>query len=752
MTRPLRWPLAACLLSFCLLQPAAAQVDGGRLPTRWDRDVSPDHPLPEYPRPQLARTRWANLNGPWDYALTDPAAAAPPAAYAGRIRVPFPYESALSGVGRPSPVDRTLWCRRTFAVPAGWRTDGQRTLLHFGAVNYHADVWVNGHRVATHTGGFDGFDADVTDALHPDGDNELIVAVRNPVAADSPAGQIVGKQRAHPGGVLYTAATGIWQTVWIEPVPAVHVAGLTIVPDVAHAAVRVTVDAGGAAVRVTALDGGTPMATVDGTANTALVIPVPDAHLWTPADPHLYGLHITLAGGDAVDSYFAMRSVSVAPDAHGVPRIHLNGRADFAVGALDQGYWPDGLFTAPTDAALRSDIDAAKRLGFTLLRKHAKVEPDRWYYWADTLGILVWQDVPQAFGDHLTDPAKRQWEAEMRALIAGRGNHPCIVVWTPFNEGWGEHDTASIAALAHELDPSRLVDAASGGYAQPVDGVMTAYRLPTPPGIGDVNDVHTYPDPTIEPADPARARACGEFGGVSMRVPGHDWSAANFGYGAVVPDGWHLTARYQQLLREAYGLRDAGASAVVYTQLVDVEDETNGLLTYDRAVLKPLPDLIAAANAGRFPPMRPPPPDRALVPTSADAPQPWRYTTDRPAGDWASPSFDAAGWRTGPAPFGHGYAAGTDWHSADVWLRRTVTLPATLPDRLTLAVLHDEAADVYLNGVPAAHLDGYAGDYVPVAVAASARAAVKAGRPAVIAVHCHNTTGGQVIDVGIAAP
>ena len=726
---------------------AVGQLDGGRLPTRWDRDVSPTNPLPEYPRPQMVRPRWQSLNGPWDYALTDAAVDAAPTTYDGRILVPFPYESALSGVGKPSIPDRRLWCRRTFAVPAGWA--GQRVLLHFGAVNWEAAVSVNGRRVGQHRGGYDGFDFDVTDVLRPAGANELVVAVRDPLTCDTPDAQVLGKQRVHPGSVLYTAATGIWQTVWIEPVPAQHVAGLTVTPDVPAGALRVAVDGGGR-FTVAVTDGGRPVGTSSGTGTVA--VPVPAAHLWTPDDPHLYGVRVTLPGGDAVDSYAAMRQVSLGKDDRGRTRILLNGRFVFQVGALDQGYWPDGIYTAPTDAALKSDVEAAKRFGFNLLRKHAKVEPERWYYWADTLGVLVWQDMPQAFGDRFTDDAKQQWLAELRAMIAGRRNHPSIIMWTLFNEGWGQHDTAEITDLARTLDPSRLINSGSGGYNRPVDGTMSRYRLPTPPGIGDVNDTHTYPDPTTEHVDPARALVCGEFGGISLRVPGHDWSPGNFGYGHVMRDGWHLTQRYRELMREGFALRDdTGASAVVYTQLADVEDETNGLLTYDRAVVKPLADLIADANRGRFPPMPNAPPDRDLVPTSADAPQPWTYTTDRPADNWTAPGFDPTGWPTGPAPFGQGYPVHTDWHAADIWLRRTVTLPATLPARIDVLTLHDEDVEVYVNGVEAAHAAGYNGDYVTLPMSAAARAVLRPGAANLIAVHCHNTTGGQVIDVGLTA-
>ena len=399
-------PLNAVLLALGALAftlPAGAQtVSGGKLPTRWDAQVSPTSPLPDYPRPQMTRAQWQSLNGPWDYGFTDKAATAAPAAYTGKILVPYPMESALSGVAHPSAPDQRLWYRRTFTVPAAWRTNGQRVLLHFGAVNWDSTVSVNGKDMGEHKGGYDGFSDDITDALQA-GQNTLVVSAQNPVADNT---QVLGKQRLRPGGIFYTAATGIWQSVWLEPVPGQHITDLKITPDVDAKTVHltVTVDAGMANnvnLEAVATDGARTVAKAVGSGDFQLSIPRP--HLWTPDDPHLYGLRVSLRGPnkpiDTVNSYFGMRKISLGKDAQGRTRIFLNNKFVFQVGALDQGYWPDGIYTAPTDEALRYDIQAAKRFGFNLLRKHAKVEPDRWYYWADKLGMLVWQDMPQAFGD-----------------------------------------------------------------------------------------------------------------------------------------------------------------------------------------------------------------------------------------------------------------------------------------------------------------------------------------------------------------
>ncbi len=606
--------------------PALAQVSGGKLPTRWDKDVSPTSPLPEYPRPQLVRLKWQSLNGPWDYAVTDPKATAAPTTYVGKILVPYPYESALSGVGKPSIVDKRLWYRRTFTIPPAWR--GKRVLLHFGAVNWNSTVIVNDTNLGEHTGGYDAFDFDITDALKP-GDNQLIVSVQNPLYHDVTCAQVLGKQRPDPSGIFYSGATGIWQSVWIEPVPTTYIAGLKITPDVDAGALHLKVHTNGdidGKISVTLIDGKITRGTTEGVASAPMTIPIIKPHLWSPSDPHLYGLKISFsrAGSpmDRVESYAALRKISLGKDDQGRTVMLLNNQFVFEVGALDQGYWPDGIYTAPTDDALKYDIETAKSLGLNLLRKHAKVEPERWYAWADKIGILVWQDMPQAFGNDLTDATREQWLTELNRMIATHDNHPSIIVWTLFNEGWGQHDTEAIAQHAKQLDPTRLVNAASGGYNQIVDGKMSQFRLPAPAGVGDINDTHAYPDPATEKHDDSRALVCGEFGGISMRVAGHVWSTANFGYGRVMPDSWHLTQRYQKVLNEADGLRSrVGASAVVYTQLTDVEEETNGLMTYDRAVVKPIVGFVVAANQGQFPPLPPAPVSHEPSPTTRNEPQ-----------------------------------------------------------------------------------------------------------------------------------
>ena len=720
------------------------------LSTRWDKDVSPANALPDYPRPQMTRAHWQSLNGLWDYGLTGSDSEAAPAAYDGTILVPYPYESALSGVGKASPATQRLWYRRTFTVPAAWRTNGQRVLLHFGAVNWDSTVSVNGHALGGHKGGYDPFDYDVTEALVP-GANTLSVSAFNPLRSNVPDAQVAGKQRLHPRSIFYTAATGIWQSVWLEPVPAAHIASVKLTPDVDAKALHLTVSADGggpASVKVTALDDGKPVASAAGAAGTEITLPIAAPRLWSPTDPHLYTLQVELTKNrkrvDSVGSYFAMRKVSLGKDAQGRTTILLNNQPLFEVGALDQGYWPDGVYTAPTDAALRSDIEAAKGFGFNLLRKHAKVEPERWYYWTDKLGILVWQDMPQAFGD-LNDAAKAQWLTEWKREVATHYNHPSIIVWTTFNEGWGENtfDVADVVALTHQMDPTRLVNDASGWVDK---------------GVGDIRDTHDYPGPGSQDPQPTRAAVNGEFGGITERVPGHMWTTDVMGYGKTLKNDWQVTQRYQALLKAGYGLRETrGTCALVYTQLTDVEQESNGLLTYDRAVVKVLPDIVSAANQGRFLPLPPAPPlpvNHDLVPTSEDAGLSWSYITQKPADNWAAPDFDASAWKTGPAPFGQGAGSpNTPWTDTpgDIWLRRTITLPAAVPAKLVVRVIHDEDVEVYLNGVLAASAPGFTGSYVELPMSDAARAALKPGAANIIAVHCHQTAGGQVIDVGIKA-
>ena len=746
-----RWSLVAILaLSAWPAESADWKVADGPLLTRWSKDVRPDNARPEYPRPQLVRADWQNLNGLWQLGFGK-AGEAPPLGRAldQQVLVPYPVESALSGVMKHS--DR-LWYRRMFSVPQGWA--GRRVLLHFGAVDWEATAWVNGKELGTHQGGYDGFSFDVTDALKPGGENELIVRVFDPTDKGT---QPRGKQVTNPGGIFYTPTTGIWQTVWLEPVASdAYIQRLKVVPDVEKGSFTVSAEIGGRSdgtvLSVTLedgdrVDGGRKVAEASAQPGRPATLSVPRPQLWTPETPFLYDLKVDLRKQgqvvDSVASYAGLRKIEVAQDEKGVNRIKLNGKPIFQVGPLDQGFWPDGLYTAPTDEALKYDVEITKKLGFNMTRKHVKVEPDRWYYWCDKLGLLVWQDMPS--GDKSINPnqpdivrspeSAKQYDTELKAMIDGLQAHPSIVVWVVFNEGWGQFDTRRVAEWTKLYDPTRLVDAASGW----------ADRT----GVGDFHDLHAYPRPQAPPLEPKRAGVLGEFGGLSLGVDGHTWTNKIWGY-AGTASGAELTRKYERLLREGWDMKDAkGLNALVYTQITDVETEANGLLTYDRAIIKVDLDRAAAVNRGDVSRI---PVARSIVPTSQESGQHWRYSTDKPSGDWSAPAFDDIAWKEGPGVLGTANTPGakvrTTWNTPDIWARRAFDLPEVNPAHLLLTVLHDEDAEIYLNGILAAAVKGHTGSYEELPIAPEARATLKPGKN-LIAIHCHQTAGGQSIDAGL---
>jgi beta-galactosidase/beta-glucuronidase len=572
-------------------QPAA-----GPLKTRWAKDVSPAHAHPEYPRPQMVRKDWQNLNGLWELAIT--AKGAKPSEFPSRILVPFPVESALSGVMKHVSETDQIWYRRTFELPRGWRE--RRVLLHFGAVDFETKVWVNGKAVGEHRGGYDAFTFDITSAVDWATPNELVVSVWDPTDAGT---QPRGKQVRHPNGIWYTSTSGIWQTVWLEPVASAGIIDLKITPDVDAGAVVVrpvtTATLGGFELEITAREGIRKVGSATVVPGGQAAIPIEKPKLWSPEKPYLYDLEVRLKLGnrtiDKVESYFGMRKISLGKDEKGFTRLMLNNKPYFQFGPLDQGFWPDGIYTAPTDEALRYDIEMTKKLGFNLARKHVKVEPDRWYYWCDKLGLLVWQDMPS--GDKYiqgnmpditrTPGSAAEFEAELTALVKGRENHPCIVMWVPFNEGWGQWETPRVVDFIKKLDPSRLVDDASGW---------------TDRGVGDVMDMHKYPGPGAPEPEQNRASVLGEFGGLGLPVAGHTWQEQkNWGYRSFT-NAVDLTDAYVGLVQKLFPLiGEKGLSAAVYTQTTDVEIEVNGLMTYDREVVKMNMDRVMNANRGRFP-------------------------------------------------------------------------------------------------------------------------------------------------------
>jgi hypothetical protein len=540
------------------------------LSTPWTASVSPAHVLPEYPRPQLVRSRWLNLNGAWQFA-TAVEGEMPPVGRNLReaILVPFPVESALSGIMRHQ--DR-MWYRRTFTIPVEWA--GERMLLNFGAVDWEATVYVNGQTAGSHRGGYDAFSLDITDQLNG-GLNELIVNVYDPTNAANPP---LGKQRLNAKGIWNTPASGIWQTVWLEPVPAAYITRLQLTPDLDRQAVQLLVSGRGISghtLEASVWRAGTLVARATGPARSLITLSIPAPRLWSPDDPFLYDVQVDLKSGstvvDQVSSYFGMRKISLGQIGDTL-RPLLNNQFVFQIGVLSQGYWPDGIYTAPTDEALRFDLEQAKALGYNLVRLHMKIEPARWYYWADRLGLMVWQDMP-AMRDNYTPSVEdqEQFEMELKELIDERSNSPAIVMWVLFNEGWGQFATARLVDLVKSRDPSRLVDNASGWNDA---------------GAGDVVDLHIYVDPEAPPPEAGRASVLGEFGGLGLKITGHTWSDQAYAY-EWQESGAELQGRYVGLISLLQELMvSSGLSAAVYTQLVDVEGELNGWLTYDRFVTK----------------------------------------------------------------------------------------------------------------------------------------------------------------------
>ena len=565
------------------------------LMTPWGEHLDENCILTEYPRPQMRRDSYLNLNGRWEYAITDSDEL--PRRWDGTILVPFSPESALSGVGRSLQPGQSLWYRREVILPQGFIPADGRLLLHFGAVDQEAAVYWNGRLLGRHMGGYNAFTLDATDALGPR--NSLVVRVHDDTDASFHSR---GKQKTRRGGIWYTPQSGIWQTVWMEAVPRHYIESLRIVPLFDQSAVEVMVRCSQPLQCEATVDG----RTVPFTSGEPARIPMPDFRAWSPEDPYLYDLSVTL-GEDRVESYFGMRKMEVRADRGGVKRLFLNGEPYFQSGLLDQGYWPDGLYTAPSDEALIYDIQTAKAMGFNLLRKHIKVEPMRWYYHCDRLGMLVWQDMPSGGGKYrfstITLPLvtgihrrDNHYRAFARASSQGRGeymdeleemvgqlfNAPSVVLWVPFNEGWGQFDSTFVMERLRALDPTRPVDPASGWHDQ---------------GAGELRSLHVYFKPFRFRRDRrGRALALSEFGGYNLRVDGHCFNQKDYGYRRL-PDAAALWRDFSRLYeREVLPAVPKGLCASVYTQLSDVEDELNGLMTYDRRVVKLDADEVRELN------------------------------------------------------------------------------------------------------------------------------------------------------------
>ena len=587
--------LTAAALVTTLAGVAQWQPAGDRIRTQWGEKLDPQNVLPEYPRPQMVRGDWQNLNGLWDYAILP--LGQTPDKFQGQILVPFAVESSLSGVGKSLGKDNELWYNHSFTVPVKW--NGKRVLLHFGAVDWKADVWVNGVSVGSHTGGYTPFEFDITSALKK-GANDIRVRVWDPT---DDGYQPRGKQVNRPEGIWYTPVSGIWQTVWLEAVPQQYIKEVKTTPDLDRKSFRVEAPVCGAQpedrIEVVLFDGDTQVAKGSSLNGAAVELAVAEPKLWSPASPFLYDMKVSLVRNgkkiDEVESYTAMRKFSIGRDADDIVRLELNNEPVFQFGPLDQGWWPDGLYTAPSDEALAFDVIKTKDLGYNMIRKHVKVEPARWYYHCDKLGMIVWQDMPS--GDrgtqwqmhnyftgeekHRSAESEANFRKEWKEIIDYLYSFPSIGVWVPFNECWGQFKTQEIVEWTKAYDPSRLVNPASGG-----NHYLT----------GDILDTHHYPNPRLTLLDTNRATVLGEYGGIGFVMKGHLWEPdRNWGY-IRLNSPKEVTDEYEKYAEMLYKLIGRGFSAGVYTQTTDVEMEVNGLMTYDRKEMKVEPERIRKIN------------------------------------------------------------------------------------------------------------------------------------------------------------
>lgn len=562
------------------------QPAGDMIKTPWAEEIDPANPLPEYPRPQMEREQWVNLNGLWDYAIVDRNSSTP-SSFDGQILVPYPVESSLSGVQQRVDENKELWYHRTFTIPSGWRN--KNVVLNFGAVDWKADVWVNDIKVGTHQGGYAPFSFDITPYITK-GEQKLVVKVWDPTDKGF---QPRGKQVERPHGIWYTPVTGIWQTVWLEPVAQSYITHLKTVPNIDGGNVSVSASIEGTTtgdmIEVRVLDNGKVISTGKAAAGQEVLVPVAGAKLWSPESPFLYDMEVAIVRGgkelDKVNSYFGMRKISTSRDDNGVMRMQLNNKDYFHFGPLDQGWWPDGLYTAPTDEALLYDIKKTKDFGFNMIRKHVKVEPARWYYHCDREGILVWQDMPNGDrspqwqmrnyfnGQELERSAESEanFRQEWKEIMDLTFSNPSVVVWVPFNEAWGQFKTEEITEWTKSYDPSRLVNPASGG---------NHYE------VGDILDMHNYPGPIMGLYHSERVNVLGEYGGIGLVLEDHLWvKDQNWGY-VQYKTSKEATDAYIEMAERLKELIPNGYSAAVYTQTTDVEVEVNGLMTYDRKVIK----------------------------------------------------------------------------------------------------------------------------------------------------------------------
>ena len=741
--------------------PVAAQqwsMKQARLMTPWSEQVDPNNVLPEYPRPQMVREQWMNLNGIWDFGKASAMEYNAAKSFDNKILVPFPIESAISGIMATdfkANRGQVFVYRRDFNIPS--EMEGQNILLHFGAVDWECDVFVNGKKVGRHTGGFDPFYFDITSALKPgDQAQQIEVFVRD---EQEFGGYPHGKQKINEKGIWYTPTTGIWQTVWLEPVPKTYVKDLEIVPDIDKAVVNVTVNAvnaGSAKATIEIYDGNRRISQTKNVAlGKSIAIPIKNMKLWSPDTPFLYDMKVEIVDNkkvvDEVGSYFGMRKISLGQQ-NGMPCIMLNNEYIFQFGVLDQGFWPDGIYTAPTDNALRYDIEKIKEYGMNVSRKHIKVEPARWYYHCDKLGLLVWQDMPcngygkdgKLLGSDIG--IRDNFHDELGRIIDAYKNHPCIVMWIVYNEGWGQPNAETSQKgvdVARSHDDSRLISIASGWHDSE---------------YGDIKDTHWYSRPNMLPnPNNKRASVCGEYGGLTYMVDGHRWIGGSKMVYTTVDNPDELTDTFIEYMNSINGMKANGLCAAIYTQITDVEDEENGLLTYDRKVNKP-----GEANIKRIAEAtkmlydsRPKP--VVAVSNYYNIDNEWKYymsSTPLRGDSWAQPSYNDSSWATGKAGFGrdeNNLKARTQWNTPYIYLRRYIDFDGLREDeieKLVIQIFHDEDCEVYINGVKALELEGFVNSYKVANISEKALKTIKPGQPNLIAVSCKQTVGGQFIDLG----
>ena len=674
----------------------------GTIMTSWAASVTPDNALQEYPRPQMVRKEWKNLNGLWDFAITIGTNNNPIQVYNRKILVPFCVESALSGIKESIGGSQEMMYRRTFNIPENWK--GKRILLHFQAVDYYARVWIDGKFVGEHKGGYEAFQFDITDFLKSDENHEVNLVVWDPSnTGTQPVGKqtLLGLSRGR-----YTPTSGIWQTVWMEPVEDVSIQGLKILPDVDMGTLTVDVALKGWAynhqIKVQAFDKGVEIASSETTQGKPVSLKIPNPKLWSPESPYLYDLKISLLQGgkdiDEVESYFAMRKISMSRDAAGFMRINLNNKEIFQIGPLDQGYWPDGILTPPTDEALKFDVEYLKKINCNMDRVHVKVQPDRFYYYCDKLGILIWQDMvsPRSGISRSEVGGAKEWETEWEAIIDQLYNHPSIIQWTVFNESWGQYDTERLTDWAKRKDPSRIVSNASGW---------------TDRNVGDIRDFHDYtfyPSIAWVPVNYPRAMVIGEGGGFDLPLKDHLWTpdlsmpekidrAGDISRESVSSSAV-FDERYTGWVENISILRNYGLNAVVYTQISDVENEVNGWLTYDRKVSKIPIERLAKIHSILF--KASPQVKTDIIPLSRITPQEWQYSFSEPDKDWFKKG-NPGKWNTGKAPFGTSQMNIPEvkirWESSTLFLQKDFTIK-TIPSKIGVVIYNSGITNIYING------------------------------------------------------